>query len=441
MTLQPIFAEREVHQFSSLFQGRRLNLEPGFQRKSVWTNSDRTRLIQSIIAGYPLPSVFLYKRDQNGRVMYDVIDGKQRLETIFMFTKLGRFKKDWFEAKLDLDEGPLWYDWLAIRRYFPHVRAAFESYKIPTVEVSGELSQIVDLFVRINSTGKRLTSGEKRHAKFYTSRFLKEADRLVARFHRYLREQRILTPAQLDRMKGTELFSELLMSINNGGPINKKTALDRAIGNDSVNGNTLSRVSREFVATLNLVKRMFPELKQTRFRNSVEFYSLFMLVWEMRSENLVLTELRRNKIAFELLRKLSTGVDELRETLKKATIKRTPHRLYSDYLLTIQGDTDSSANRERRREILKGLLFSLYERKDEKRAFSPEQRRIIWSSDEKRLCGRCHRPLSWIDYSVDHIVAHTRGGRTSLDNAQPMHRRCNSSKGARPVSLGRALAA
>jgi HNH endonuclease len=264
---------------------------------------------------------------------------------------------------------------------------------------------------------------------------------LVARFQGYLRDQRILTPAQLDRMKGTELFSELLMSINNGGPINKKTALDRAIGNDSVNGNTLSRVSREFIATLNLVKRMFPEIKQTRFRNSVEFYSLFMLVWEMRSENLVLTERRRNKIAFELLRKLSTGVDELREQLKKATIRRTPQRLYSDYLLTVQGDTDSSANRERRREIIKGLLLSLYERKDEKRAFSPEQRRIIWNSDEKRLCARCHRPLSWIDYSVDHIVAHTRGGRTSLDNAQPMHRRCNSSKGARPVSLGRALAA
>jgi hypothetical protein len=293
--------------------------------------------------------------------------------------------------------------------------------------------------VRINSTGKRLTSGEKRHAKFYTSRFLREADRLVARFHGYLREQRILTPAQLDRMKGTELFSELLMSINNGGPINKKTALDRAIGNDSVNGNTLARISREFIGTLNLVKRMFSELKQTRFRNSVEFYSLFMLVWEMRAENFVLTDQRRNKLAFELLRKLSTGVDELREQLKKAMMRRAPHRLFSDYLLTVQGDTDSSANCERRREILKGLLFSLYERKDEKRAFSPEQRRIIWNSDEKRSCARCHKPLNWADFSVDHIIAHTRGGKTMLDNAQPMHRRCNSSKGSRHV--GKALAA
>lgn len=441
MTLQPIFAELEIHQFSSLFQGRRLNLDPGFQRKSVWTTTDRIRLIQSIVAGYPLPSVFLYRRDQKGRVVYDVIDGKQRLETIFMFTKLGRFKRAWFETKLDLENGPLWYDWPTLRRHFPHVRAQFESYKIPTVEVSGELSQIVDLFVRINSTGKRLTSGERRHAKFYKSPFLKEADKLVAKYHKYLREQRILSPAQLDRMKGTELFSELLMSINQAGPINKKTALDRAIRNDSVNGNTLSRISREFIATANEMKRMFPDLKQTRFHNSVEYYSLFLLVWEMRSENFVLADRRRNRVAFELLRKLSTGVDELRDQLKRATIRRPPQRLYSDYLLTVQGDTDSSASRERRREILKGLLFSLYERKDEKRAFSAEQRRIIWNSDEKKLCSRCHKPLTWADFTIDHIVAHTRGGKTSLRNAQIMCRRCNSSKGARPGRIRRALAA
>ncbi|MGH7839863.1 MAG: DUF262 domain-containing protein, partial [Candidatus Binataceae bacterium] len=114
--LQPIFSEKPIHEFFSLFQTRRLNLDPGFQRKSVWTGSDRVRLIESIVTGYPLPSVFLYKRDQKGRVIYDVIDGKQRLETIFMFAKLGRFRKDSFDAKLDLGDGISRYDWLAIRR-------------------------------------------------------------------------------------------------------------------------------------------------------------------------------------------------------------------------------------------------------------------------------------------------------------------------------------
>jgi len=30
---------------------------------------------------------------------------------------------------------------------------------------------------------------------------------------------------------------------------------------------------------MKLVRRMFPDLKTTRFRNSADFYSLFMIVW------------------------------------------------------------------------------------------------------------------------------------------------------------------
>ncbi len=431
MPVTPVFSEHSLDQFVLMFQGRQINLEPGFQRKSVWTTNDRRRLLQSIVSGYPVPSIFLYKRHHNGRLIYDVIDGKQRLESILMFLQVGRFKRDWFDAKLDLGDGFDWYEWRDIRKRHPDVQAAIRSYKIQTVEITGELNEIIDLFVRINSTGKRLTSGEKRHARYYNSRFLKEAERLVGRFSKYLREQRILSPAQIDRMKGTELFAELLMSLNQGGPINKKTSLDRAIGNDSVNGNTLAKLSREFTRTIRLVRRMFPELKQTRFHNSAEFYSLFLLAWQMDQARFVLRDRRRNRVAFELLKKLSTGVDELRERLRKVLPGKPAQRLYQEYLLTVQGDTDSSANRERRATILRNLLWSLYDRKDDKRAFTSEQRRIIWNAEDKRLCARCGKPLAWKDFSVDHIVAYSRGGRTSLKNAQPMHKYCNASKGAR----------
>lgn len=431
LPLTPSFSERSLDQFALMFKGHQINLEPGFQRKSVWTLNDRRRLLQSIVAGYPVPSIFLYRRHHKGRPIYDVIDGKQRLETIFMFMRLGRFRRDGFDVKLDLGEGFEWYDWPAIRRYYADTEAAIRLYQIQTVEVTGDLSQIIDIFVRINSTGKRLTSGERRHARFFTSRFLQEADRLVGRFRKYLRDQRILSPSQIDRMKGTELFGELLMSLNHGGPINKKTSLDRAIGNDSVNGNTLAKLSREFTRTIRLLRRMFPDLHQTRFRNSAEFYSLFLLVWHMDRERFVLRDRKRNRIAFELLRKLSTGVDELRERLRRASPGRPTQRLYQEYLLSVQGDTDSSANRERRAAILRSLLWTLYDRKDEKRGFTSEQRRIIWNSDDRRLCARCGKPLDWKDFTVDHIVAYARGGRTSLKNAQPMHRGCNSSKGAR----------
>ena len=431
MSLNPIFSEHSLDQFSLMFRSRQINLEPGFQRKSVWTISDRARLIQSIVAGYPVPSIFLYKRIQNGRLVYDVMDGKQRLETVFMFMGEGRFKRDVFDVKLPVGESLDWFDWKTIKRRHQGIAAAIRSYKIQTVEVTGELSQIVDLFVRINSTGKRLTSGEKRHARFYNSRFLKEADRLVGKYDRYLRDQKIVPPAALNRMKGTELFAELLMSIHKGGPINKKTALDRAIGNDDVNGNTLTRLSREFVRTMTHIKRMFPDLNKVRFHNSAEFYTLFMLVWQMDHEKLALTDRRRSRIAAQLLVTLSKGVDELRDQLRRAVPGKPAQRLYQEYLLSVQGDTDSGATRERRAAILRGLLWSIFERKDAKRLFSPEQRRVIWNSDEKRVCSKCGKAMDWSDFTVDHILAYSRGGKTQLKNAQMMHRSCNSAKGAR----------
>lgn len=179
------------------------------------------------------------------------------------------------------------------------------------------------------------------------------------------------------------------------------------------------------------MRRLFPKLRETRFRNSAEFYSLFLLVWEMNKEKFVLTDRRRNTIAFLLLRKLSTEVDELRDQLRKAKPPKIQQRLYQEYLLTVQGDTDSSATRERRRILLKGVLWSLFDRKDEKRTFSIEQRRILWNSEAIQICPKCKKPLHWQDVSVDHVRAHTRGGRTTLANAQLMHRHCNSSKGSR----------
>jgi uncharacterized protein with ParB-like and HNH nuclease domain len=89
-----------------MFRNGQINFSPGFQRKSVWTITDRRRLIQSVVGSYSLPSVFLYKREHKGRLIYDVIDGKQRLETIFMFTRQGRFSRDSFDVQLDLGDPP-----------------------------------------------------------------------------------------------------------------------------------------------------------------------------------------------------------------------------------------------------------------------------------------------------------------------------------------------
>jgi len=62
---------------------------PGFQRNYVWDIKRASKLIESIIIGLPIPQVFLYEEDRNS---YLVIDGQQRLLTLYFFTKK-RFPK------------------------------------------------------------------------------------------------------------------------------------------------------------------------------------------------------------------------------------------------------------------------------------------------------------------------------------------------------------
>jgi len=76
---------RQVLEYFDAYDKGVLNLSPTFQRKSVWRDRDRHLLIESLLRGFPIPAIFLYQRNEAGRLCYDVIDGKQRLETILRF--------------------------------------------------------------------------------------------------------------------------------------------------------------------------------------------------------------------------------------------------------------------------------------------------------------------------------------------------------------------
>ena len=173
------YGDKTIQEFVLLFMNGQLNLEPGFQRDSVWTISDRKKLMESIFQNYPIPSVFLYRRSNGGKLEYDVIDGKQRLESVLMFQGAGRFRGMRFSVKtrLDATEGIADWNWQRVQKQ-SHEHLIM-GYKVQTVEISGNMSDIIDLFVRINSTGKRLTGQEKRHARFFHSDFLKQAGKLA----------------------------------------------------------------------------------------------------------------------------------------------------------------------------------------------------------------------------------------------------------------------
>ena len=62
---------------------------PGFQRNYVWDIKRASKLIESIIIGLSVPQIFLY---EEGRNSFLVIDGQQRLMSLYYFWK-GRFPR------------------------------------------------------------------------------------------------------------------------------------------------------------------------------------------------------------------------------------------------------------------------------------------------------------------------------------------------------------
>ena len=69
---------------------------PEFQRHYVWDLKHASKLIESLLIGLPIPQIFLYEEEPN---KFLVIDGQQRLMTIYYFLK-GRFPK--MEARTEV---------------------------------------------------------------------------------------------------------------------------------------------------------------------------------------------------------------------------------------------------------------------------------------------------------------------------------------------------
>ena len=174
---------------------------PGFQRNYVWDIKRASKLIESIIIGLPIPQVFLYEEARNS---FLVIDGQQRLMSIYYFMKL-RFPRK--EKRTDLraifgKHGGIPEDVLQDDKYFTkfslqlpsalpdrknkfaglnystldEYKTTFDLRTIRNIIIKQNLPQdddssIYEIFNRLNSGGVNLTPQEIRtslyHSKFY----------------------------------------------------------------------------------------------------------------------------------------------------------------------------------------------------------------------------------------------------------------------------------
>lgn len=66
-------------------------LKPELQRYYIWDKPEASRFIESILLGLPVPSIFLANTSDNKKL---IIDGYQRIMTVFDYVKKGIWRKD-----------------------------------------------------------------------------------------------------------------------------------------------------------------------------------------------------------------------------------------------------------------------------------------------------------------------------------------------------------
>jgi hypothetical protein len=74
--------QMSIGEIISMYDSREMVIDPEFQRLFRWNISQKSKLIESLLLGIPLPSIFVFEKENSS---WELIDGLQRLSTILEF--------------------------------------------------------------------------------------------------------------------------------------------------------------------------------------------------------------------------------------------------------------------------------------------------------------------------------------------------------------------
>jgi len=161
-----------IGEWISIYEKGELDIHPEFQRFFRWSLRQKSRLIESLLLGIPVPQIFVAQRADG---VWDVVDGLQRLSTIFEFVGilLDEDKKKLSPLTLDATlylpslEGRRWEDTdhpdqsLTVAQRLLIKRAKIGASII--LKESDEMAKF-ELFQRLNTGGSMLSDQEVRNS-------------------------------------------------------------------------------------------------------------------------------------------------------------------------------------------------------------------------------------------------------------------------------------
>jgi Protein of unknown function DUF262 len=319
-----------------------LNMDPPYQRRSVWNLAFRQYFVETVLLQYPSPAIFLYRTiaEDTGTESFSVVDGKQRLETLFRFADDDFALSD--RSQIEALRGTRFSQ---IGDY----KAAFWSYQI-TIEFipSVEENILNNIFDRINRNTIRLTPQELRHARF-SGRFIVTAERLAEYVMEVSPDVPRIVPQSRQQMKDVELVADLLLLLEDGPRGRSIADVDAAFSERDEEWDHEAAIERRFRATFEALNDIFTDgggfnLRTSRLRNQADYYSLFGAADSLLAEAV---DLNTHQAAYRLASFLLALEDDAR---------RDGDATLTEYYGAARSASNDTGPRRQRMDILRRVL-------------------------------------------------------------------------------------
>lgn len=272
-----------------------LKIKPPYQRKPIWSAKQKCYLIESILMGLPVPEIYIQQTTTpTGESTYAIVDGQQRIRTVLQFVGSESDPHELEFNKFVLDKLKVESPWknITFSELTDDIKKKFYGYKFAVRYLNTDSDdEVRDMFERLNKYLTPLKAQELRNAT-YTGPFIKLAENLAD--SEYWSENRIVTPAAIRRMLDVEFMSELLIGVMHGPQGGSAKIIDDYFKQYEDYDDEFPeqhRTLKLFNEALITIQSIFPDIKQTRWGNKTDFYTLFVALASM----IRTSELTKNK--------------------------------------------------------------------------------------------------------------------------------------------------
>lgn len=269
-----------INDFLEWYDNEQLELSPKFQRRSVWTDTARSYLMDTIVSGKPIPKVFIRQKinPQTRKSIREVVDGQQRLRTILSYLKDG-FP---ISRRHNQQYGGLYFSQL--NTVDDEIQTQILNYEV-SVDLLVNMSDpdVLDVFSRLNSYSVTLNEQEKINANHF-SPFKMMADNIAHANHDFWIKNKIISDQNVLRMTDVQLTADLLIAILQGIKSKKqiKKYYEQYEREFNYTEEEMTSIKANFMSIIGIIENLFNgDFKRREFRRPHVFYSLFLALYHL----------------------------------------------------------------------------------------------------------------------------------------------------------------